>query len=471
MKKCRKIIGASLLFTLLIILFQGCALHGTSIEFNKCSGSITSIKEPEAPEAPDPHFKEWILDFPSTHRAQTSLQQRKTEQYKIWYPDLRLQTLDEVIDKTPDVSSEITVNSTTAKDVWQNLKSGKYRTETSTNKTYFAVFDLKNEEAQQGASGRLAADLIYRAVTREARKYNINVDVVDKDRVVLNIQEHDNNIINKRLTELSEQELIKRSPKYHLSTYLLSGAVTFYSLENRTWEFPYVFDEESYICFSNKVVAWWNDYYLYTNSYYCEYVPQYKAYEVEFEKTVKKINDNYELYIKNKEIYDVDYCQYTTNYNKYVSGLKLKVILCNLAICPLSIPLEIITFGEADPWFEAKPYSKKRYERTSRRPSIGEPDNIIEKEKPLAKMPVRYGSNSLWKFFEENNRIPKPIKRTVTVGNVAITIRFVDAQTGDIIWIGNGSVRSTDLQKGMDRICNELVKRMFINLESIISSS
>jgi hypothetical protein len=56
--------------------------------------------------------------------------------------------------------------------------------------------------------------------------------------------------------------------------------------------------------------------------------------------------------------------------------------------------------------------------------------------------------------------LPKEVeRRTLTVGNVGLTIRLMD-KNANIVWIGNAATRSTNQQKAMQLLCEALVRTL-----------
>ncbi len=443
----------SCLAFLLALACTGCGtIRGTPPTISANPGSFTMVDAPLPPKQLATAHLLKRLEFSPSPTSLLQVDIRPDDPNVIYYPKLRLQTEEEVVKTEPKTGGDITIPRDEMDRFMHPLR-------TDTN-SFLAITDLKNESAQEAASGRLAADFLYRKVKRNALEMNLNINIVDREKAFLTMKGEGE--LDPAALDYSDQELMNEAAKFNYTTYWLSGAVTTFSLENKELEFSYVLDSESYQEFARQMGAWVADYRAYKEAYQRSYLPAYEAYARKFSDSAATLRDNYAVYEDKYNVYaDEDYRRYKRAYDKYELHVYNLATLGNFVFLPLHLALEIVTLGAADTWARPSPYPMEAMIQKLPEPSLG----ALASRAPILDlsrtMPLKYDAKSLMTVFVQNEKIPDPVRRMATVCNVGITIRMVSGKTSKIVWIGNGTVRSTDLQVGMQDVCSALVDVLF----------
>jgi hypothetical protein len=254
---------------------------------------------------------------------------------------------------------------------------------------------------------------------------------------------------------------ITNSKELQFATFWVSGAVTTFSLENKELQFDYTFDESSYTRFTDALVRWRQSYADYMDRYRDQYLPSYQAYQKEFSRRGDELAANYRDYQARYQSYQSAYqTDYSKRYSEYVAKLKQIALISNIVFLPAHLALEVVTFGDADTWTKAVPYSKIPLFAEQEEPSLGVAQDAFPMLDLSTVIPPRYDLVTVMTLFRAKDQIPPPVSRMATVCNVGITLRLVEGKTSDIVWIGNGTVRSTDLQVAMQEVCDKLVDQI-----------
>ena len=367
-----------------------------------------------------------------------------TDANTIFYPRLRLMTEEEIVNTRPVVKGDVT---------------GATNVLEKASDSFVAILDLKNESAQAAASGRLAADFLYRCVKREGSKKNWDINIADREnayRLMMGEKEE----LKKDDLAVSDSEMFKTAKSLNYATFWMTGAVTIYSLENKELQFDWTLESKSYDQFRQAIDDWKAAYKAYQNDYEKIYMPAYKRYLDEFQARCDQQDRYYNEYLERYGRYKDEYAAYSLAYNEYVDHIRRIALIGNIIFSPLHIAFEIISFGDADTWAKAVPYVKRYQIPKESKPSLGFPDRPVPLLDLSNDIPPRYDQEAVMTVLASQGKIPPPVSRVATVCNVGVTLRLVAGKTSDIIWIGNGTSRSTDLQLGMERVCDGLVGKL-----------
>ena len=434
------------------LLLNGCGtIRGEPPSFSERPGDIALVEAPLPPESLETSHLRKRLEFPPPSDSLAAVNRKSTDPNLILYPNLRVQTEDEVVKTEPMAKGDVTTTN--------QLKAVFVDAMAANQQSFLAVIDLKNESAQAAASGRLAADFLYRAMKREAIQKGLNLQIVDREMAFLKIKE-DAKIPEDQLN-YSDEELFDKIKQLKYATFFLSGAVTTFSLENKELEFGHVFNEDSYAIFSKAIDGWGLAYQKYKDDYQGPYAAAYRKYVALHSQREQELDENYRDYQDRYADYTQEYLTYIDKYRTYVGEIRDKALLGNFLFFPLHLALEIITFGNADTWAKAVPYPPQQKLVEQPKPMLDRVVNPAVLFRLPEDFPERHDQDTLMQFFLEKSRVPGPVRRMATVCNVGITIRLVEGQTSEILWIGNGTVRSTDLQAGMQEVCEALIAKFF----------
>jgi len=447
-----QIVATNLALLLPLVAVVGCGtIRGTPPAFDQRPSAMGLHVAPTPPaQLPDSNLKKQLA-FPPQATTLTALTAPPSDPNTIFYPGLRLLREDELVNTSPTGKGDLL---------------GSSELPFSTN-SFLAILDLKNESAQAAASGRLAADFLYRAVRRLGRFKHWNIKVVDRSNAFKSMREEKTSIGTNDVS-LSESELFQMASRYQYATYWISGAVTSFSLENKELLFGYTIETNSLAGFVHAIDGWRGEYADYLAQYKNAYLPAFIRYREAFAQRQQAIDTEYENYSQRYQAYlDAYENDYTKRYWKYVSRLRTAASLSNLLFLPLHLGLEIISFGNADTWTKAEPLPQKAMVPLTPKPSLGPPAQQVAPLDLRNSIPARCDVPGILSVYQANNKLPNPISRMATVCNVGLTLRLVDGRTSDIIWIGNGSVRNTDLQIGTQALCDKLIDEMMSSISLI----
>ena len=433
------------LAALLSVLAAGCGtIRGVPPEFMANPGEVTTVRAPRPEDGlPVSHLRKHLVFAPRPDTLQ-NVDVTPTDANTIFYPRLRLMTEEEIVNTRPVVKGDVT---------------GATNVLEKASDSFVAILDLKNESAQAAASGRLAADFLYRCVKREGSKKNWDINIADREnayRLMMGEKEE----LKKDDLAVSDSEMFKTAKSLNYATFWMTGAVTIYSLENKELQFDWTLESKSYDQFRQAIDDWKAAYKAYQNDYEKIYMPAYKRYLDEFQARCDQQDRYYNEYLERYGRYKDEYAAYSLAYNEYVDHIRRIALIGNIIFSPLHIAFEIISFGDADTWAKAVPYVKRYQIPKESKPSLGFPDRPVPLLDLSNDIPPRYDQEAVMTVLASQGKIPPPVSRVATVCNVGVTLRLVAGKTSDIIWIGNGTSRSTDLQLGMERVCDGLVGKL-----------
>lgn len=445
----------------LLGLGTGCGtIRGNPPKLGGSPGSLRTVSPPQPP-APlsTSHLKKRIEPAPqATNLLNVSVQPEHPN--IIFYPRLRLETEDEVVRTSPVSKGDLTMRSEKLLEIVGGLKTNE--------RSFLAVIDLKNESAQAGASGRLAADFLYRALVRQAREQKLQFRIIDRENAWSFVREEARAMTNVftsaelSMIDVSEEEMMKLAKKLQFATCWLSGAVTTFSLENKELEFKYRLEEKSLADFTTKMDAWTRDYRQYQQRYRTVYAAEYQRYVDDFQDREAENERNYASYVEGYDRYmEQEYRKYDQAYNRYVEDVRRTAALGNFLFLPLHLGLEIISLGNADTWAKPRPYPQTPAPVRSPRPSLGTVAIRADELDLSNVLPTRYNEAAVLTVMSQIGMLPLPQRRMATVCNVGITVRLVDGKSSDIMWIANGTTRNTDLQIGMEDVCTHVISNFF----------
>lgn len=448
MRQTHKWLASVLVALEVVLLGSGCGtIRGRPPAFDEKPPELPLADFPEPPAIPQTNHLGRELKFLGPLSQQEG---GVAKRQLIYYPGLRQLTVEEVVN-VKAVAKGSETSDAKLKDVFIE--------EVAKNpKSFLAVIDLKNESAQAAASGRLAADFLYREIRAKAAQVGLNIRILDRDSAYREIL--GDAALKEGMLGYETEELVAKTKALGLAAFLMSGAVTTYSIENREVDLDYVINTNSYVAFQREIAAWRSAYARYRTEFTNRYVPAYRGYVQQHRRAAANQEAYYQRYQRQYQDYVQSHESYQRRYQSYFSEIHTQANIGNLLFFPIHAGLSIITFGGANTWARTDPYPMIRREPMDPMPPIPplvgpgrafRPDN----------MPERVDEDALVQLYMLSNRWPRPARRMATVCNVGITVRMVSGINAEILWIGNGTIRSTDLQWGMQEVCAKLVEKLF----------
>lgn len=452
----------SLVLVAVALLSAGCGtIRGTAPNFSESPGRIEMVTAPQAPAALETDHLIREVEFPPRPDNLQALDAKPSKPNNIFYPRLRLKTEEEIVNSPPNGSGQVTVEPSIIR---------------MDPESFIAVLDLKDESAREAASGRLAADFIYRAIDRESQTKQSRIRIADRERIWSLIEDERKRSAGSGSAAASGDatDVYNAAQIFDFSTYWISGAVTTFSLENKELPFDYALDTNDYVRFSKQIKDWQRDYDVYVARYNESYMTSYNNYVEDFNRRAAQLESNYKDYIRRYDEYSEHYDRiYTPAYRNYQSNLRTKATLSNLVFLPLHLVAEIVTLGNADTWTKASPYPMLQMERQLQQPTLGKPSypypklDLITARDGKSSIPARYDKDDIMAVFEAQKYIPPPVRKMATVCNIGVTLRLVERKTSQIMWIGNCTARNIDLQYGMKMVCDHLVQDLLDSFQIV----
>ncbi|KPA10214.1 Curli production assembly/transport component CsgG [Candidatus Magnetomorum sp. HK-1] len=356
------------------------------------------------------------------------------------------------------------------------------------------VMDFTTPERLKG-SGNLVAD------TLSIHLFKNGLQVIERQNISKILDEQ--NMRAESRQDLSAEEVAKKIGKITGSDYIVFGAVTQFHFENATLPIPYKIHDDLLKSYIDNVTKYEKQLKKYKSSQNKMDKKYYKYLEKDFlsQMSINDLNRGLHYKINNSE---KSFFFPTRGYNwkGYKSAQNINwdyPYITNKPVLPLVgvsrrwvenrrkiIEHEIeawkLTFNNFLKTYDRQ-ISQQEYEKSlplsglemrnsyEKYIETGKENEYIKKVKAFCKEVTdrlkKYDS-LLYQLracrldpipkVESQFEFPNPSTRFVSVANLGFTLKIVDINTGDIIWIGQTSKRDISVQKGLNTMASSVVK-------------